>query len=456
MAQIGRNDPCHCGSGKKYKKCCQARDEAVASHMRGEQSATQSALDWLHEKYPEEVDDAVHSVFMGGRDEDELGALEGLPPHLGQSLVINIGEWLLTDAELSINSKDIPVIDLVLGAHGPRLNAAGRDWLAEIATRSMSLYEVREVKKGEGLLLRDLVYADEAPVWVHEKAATEHVVRWDIFGARLACKDGKTVLTGAVYPMTRALAMACLEEIESEIEGDEDDPVLVRKVVAWTIIDFWLESLLEERPLPKLVDAGTGGEIDLTTDRYRVLNWDSLEKILARQNDVDGDRHEGWTRYVELEDGRRRSLAALNPGKGDILEVFCRALDLADAARNWLEQLAGGVVVYKIREVIDPRSLKALEVAQAVPPPDIPLEVQRQIIHDYLQRHYEGWLDIPLPVLGGKSPLQAVKSKKGRTEVIELLKSIEQLEQRRTAQTGGEAFDVRPLWERLGLNREIV
>jgi preprotein translocase subunit SecA len=25
----GRNDPCHCGSGKKYKKCCLAKDEAA-------------------------------------------------------------------------------------------------------------------------------------------------------------------------------------------------------------------------------------------------------------------------------------------------------------------------------------------------------------------------------------------------------------------------------------------
>ena len=23
----GRNDPCHCGSGKKYKKCCLATDD---------------------------------------------------------------------------------------------------------------------------------------------------------------------------------------------------------------------------------------------------------------------------------------------------------------------------------------------------------------------------------------------------------------------------------------------
>ena len=27
---IGRNDPCHCGSGKKYKKCCLAKDEEQA------------------------------------------------------------------------------------------------------------------------------------------------------------------------------------------------------------------------------------------------------------------------------------------------------------------------------------------------------------------------------------------------------------------------------------------
>ncbi|HHX32016.1 MAG TPA: SEC-C domain-containing protein, partial [Bacteroidales bacterium] len=25
--KIGRNDPCPCGSGKKYKKCCLGKDE---------------------------------------------------------------------------------------------------------------------------------------------------------------------------------------------------------------------------------------------------------------------------------------------------------------------------------------------------------------------------------------------------------------------------------------------
>jgi tetratricopeptide (TPR) repeat protein len=30
MAKIGRNDLCPCGSGKKYKRCCMAQDEAAA------------------------------------------------------------------------------------------------------------------------------------------------------------------------------------------------------------------------------------------------------------------------------------------------------------------------------------------------------------------------------------------------------------------------------------------
>jgi tetratricopeptide (TPR) repeat protein len=33
MTKVGRNDRCHCGSGKKYKKCCLAADEAKAQEL---------------------------------------------------------------------------------------------------------------------------------------------------------------------------------------------------------------------------------------------------------------------------------------------------------------------------------------------------------------------------------------------------------------------------------------
>lgn len=37
MAKIGRNQPCPCGSGKKYKNCCLAADETSAAAARDEQ-----------------------------------------------------------------------------------------------------------------------------------------------------------------------------------------------------------------------------------------------------------------------------------------------------------------------------------------------------------------------------------------------------------------------------------
>jgi hypothetical protein len=34
MSKLGRNDPCRCGSGKKYKTCCLDKDEAAERAAR--------------------------------------------------------------------------------------------------------------------------------------------------------------------------------------------------------------------------------------------------------------------------------------------------------------------------------------------------------------------------------------------------------------------------------------
>jgi len=42
-ATPGRNDPCHCGSGKKYKQCHLAADEAKARQAREKAAANAPA-----------------------------------------------------------------------------------------------------------------------------------------------------------------------------------------------------------------------------------------------------------------------------------------------------------------------------------------------------------------------------------------------------------------------------
>ncbi|MDT8389469.1 MAG: SEC-C metal-binding domain-containing protein [Lentisphaeria bacterium] len=44
MSGLGRNEPCRCGSGRKYKKCCLAKDEneARVAHAAAEADRRQS------------------------------------------------------------------------------------------------------------------------------------------------------------------------------------------------------------------------------------------------------------------------------------------------------------------------------------------------------------------------------------------------------------------------------
>jgi tetratricopeptide (TPR) repeat protein len=61
MAKVGRNDPCACGSGKKYKKCCMANDEAAARAARPAPPAAAPA------HWP-----SLASYFQGQDEFDEL------------------------------------------------------------------------------------------------------------------------------------------------------------------------------------------------------------------------------------------------------------------------------------------------------------------------------------------------------------------------------------------------
>lgn len=65
MVKIGRNEPCPCGSGKKYKQCCRTRDEQTA---RGAWATAQAVADGP--RHPEvchhcsaKLDAAVNTVI---------------------------------------------------------------------------------------------------------------------------------------------------------------------------------------------------------------------------------------------------------------------------------------------------------------------------------------------------------------------------------------------------------
>jgi hypothetical protein len=79
MAKIGRNDLCPCNSGKKYKKCCMAIDEATARAARPAQPAGRPSLASYvqeHDELTEASNAVVDMVQSGNLDAAEQAAHE--------------------------------------------------------------------------------------------------------------------------------------------------------------------------------------------------------------------------------------------------------------------------------------------------------------------------------------------------------------------------------------------
>ena len=80
MAKIGRNDPCHCGSGLKYKRCCLPREDAAAARAvaRAREAAPSepatSEIVWEDDGLDEASNRPIDLIDAGQLDEAEQAA----------------------------------------------------------------------------------------------------------------------------------------------------------------------------------------------------------------------------------------------------------------------------------------------------------------------------------------------------------------------------------------------
>jgi tetratricopeptide (TPR) repeat protein len=79
--KIGRNDPCHCGSGKKYKRCCLEDDQqnerearsAFTAALAAEQAEEDEFYEWSA-RLDEESNAVIDLIEAGKLDEAEKAA----------------------------------------------------------------------------------------------------------------------------------------------------------------------------------------------------------------------------------------------------------------------------------------------------------------------------------------------------------------------------------------------
>jgi hypothetical protein len=69
-----------------------------------------------------------------------------------------------------------------------------------------------------------------------------------------------------------------------------------------------------------------------------------------------------------------------------------------------------------------------------------------------MHRHYSAWLDEAIPALGSHTPRAAARDPQLRPTVVQLLRQIEN-QQDRSRQQGEIWYDIAWMWEELGINR---
>ena len=154
MTATGRNDPCPCGSGAKFKRCCLGKTDAPpAAYSRDERAAALDRLARLAQRQEfTHVRAAAEAEFWdpwtARRSPDDVrDAME-----LEESQVV-FHEWFAFDYPLPGGST---LIELLLDREADRLRTGEQRYLERLRLSHVRPSEVSHVRPDEGLELRDL------------------------------------------------------------------------------------------------------------------------------------------------------------------------------------------------------------------------------------------------------------------------------------------------------------
>jgi SEC-C motif len=428
MKKLGRNDPCSCGSGKKYKHCCRGAEENRVMSDRSE--AIPRAIQWLMAMHGPAVREALDHGFFGSLDDGEYDLLPDQQDDAYKGIMINAMEWLLADGFMTVKGQGRRVAELLLGKGGPLFTTLQRQWIELLTAMPLRLYEIVEAIPGECMTLRDVMPPERPTVLVREKSGSRQALKFDLIAARILPVEDHFELSGAVYSFPRHRSWDLLEELRDELKGVAPDSSLAKEVTSVIIPQHWLKLFVNVFEIPQVIDHVTGESLLFVTDHYRVQDWEALGQALSGEADIEGSREEGWSRIFEGKDGLVRSSLGIDAGKRpDRIKVFYRTHKYADEGRPWFEAVAGPAIAFVSREISDPKGMLANlqpgEVRDTPVPPLPPPEMLTELIERRIHQIYADWADESLPILGDRTPREAIQTPEGLQQVKFLLHTYE-------------------------------
>lgn len=242
---------------------------------------------------------------------------------------------------------------------------------------------------------------------------------------------------------------------------------------------LWVMNTLQrlQQPLPELVNRD-GEALVFCETRFQFLA-EQLDEIASRLNaaaDWERDSPEGytWSRLPETVAATGKPFGGMSiesPHNGEhplsgtleltpgVARLTTNSTERAQRGQAILESPQQGLIGSALSslqtpgQLLEERDTRLQDTDQRKPADSIDPDIAAEIIHNTSDQHYRQILDEAIPALGNKTPRQCTRSKKGREQVIEWLKNLENNELHRAAREGQAPYHSRWMWDELKLDK---
>jgi hypothetical protein len=452
--ETGRNAPCPCGSGKKYKNCCL---KTLAPDRDQEWRRLGKAFDRLDARLRSFAERTLGRAGMkASYDEFLLWPEKALDvaflERQGQLFCSwSIFNWYYDsegcDVQLRLPPGRTPA-ELFLEKEKGRLSETEKELIEAISRKPFSFYEVIRCEPGRGFLLKDVLTGEEIDVL--ERSASKDAREGDILFGRIATIGEISMLFGCssyAFPPEYKPSIIGLRKWMRQGRRKITEEML--NEFDYEIREAYLELSQSLFRLPTLCN--TDGEpLNMQTLHYEI---DSAERAFAglaglcateseaelralakRDNDGGISRVEiPWTRKGRQKSGLDTTVLGILVIEGKTLQVTVNSAGRAERIRKEIETRLGAGARFKTA-VIQSGEAMMKEVRKRASRPAAPTEQDEKLMQhpevrarltEMMAAHWRGWVDEKIPALGGKAPRQAVKTADGRESVEALLRSAE-------------------------------
>lgn len=423
MKKVGRNDPCPCGSQKKFKKCCLNKQNPNTARPKPKSS---NSIDWRDEvvelikrRDPGMLERWITRVYGGKCSEDEM-----TPPFLSCFLSAFKMREGLTGAEAYLKKK------------GPKLPIELRKELNVLQRACLSVWEVVAIERNVGIHLWNRLSGE--CVFVQDKAASMSVRMHACVLARVVEEDsnyfidvvdGRTLSPREFAPVLRAIRRELKER-----KNWMDPARLMEEETMAEILKVWHLAFYQKSPEPKLRCLNSDQELAHSIQAtYRVKRGRAKAVVdrLLEHPDVrvdENDGSDGFQLVLVAEPDREKFWACYMRARLVVMPETFLVESIGEARsrelRGWIEEWVGSDLAFESETV---------ESCDDPEPPTRDLVVEQVFVHSFIEVDVERLQRVqlrrslyqPHALLGGECPVDAVKRAASRRKVHMLLGEME-------------------------------